>query len=154
MSTRSFIIAHDPETGRYGGIYCHFDGYLEGVGDTLKEHYSDPAKVKALIALGDLSALYPALEPAPGEKHSFGNAAKGVTIAYMRDRGETGCEAVWKDCWTDILEIADNSNAEYVYVWKDGMWHVVDPAIEGKSGMAVLTPFADALAAEQAQEAG
>lgn len=38
MSTRSAII-RKTEDGSYEGIYCHFDGYLAGVGKTLQEHY-------------------------------------------------------------------------------------------------------------------
>ena len=38
-------------------IYCHFDGYIAGVGKTLLNHYTDPEKVNDLMRLGDLSSL-------------------------------------------------------------------------------------------------
>ena len=38
-------------------IYCHSDGYLEHVGRTLIDHYTDPIKIKCLMELGDLSSL-------------------------------------------------------------------------------------------------
>lgn len=48
-------------------IYCHFDGYPEGVGQTLIDHWTDPKKVNRLIALGDLSSLGTVI----GKKHDF-----------------------------------------------------------------------------------
>ena len=47
MATRA-IIWQKTEQG-YRGVYCHWDGYPEGVGRTLKEHYSDPGKVDGLL---------------------------------------------------------------------------------------------------------
>jgi hypothetical protein len=72
MSTRSRI-AIENQDGTVKSIYCHFDGYLSGVGRLLKEYYTTQAKVEALIELGDISAL----EMTPGS-----------TVAYARDRGE------------------------------------------------------------------
>ena len=71
---------------RIKSIYCHSDGYLEGVGDTLREHYTDVKKIKALLALGDISSLYPLVAPPVGVEHGFdfGKRANGVTEAYKR----------------------------------------------------------------------
>lgn len=55
MSTRSRIILKDGDT--YKSIYCHFDGYLEGVGDILLKNYNTPKKVRDLISMGDASSL-------------------------------------------------------------------------------------------------
>jgi len=55
MSTRSYIGIQDGET--ITAIYCHFDGYPSAVGQELSDHYTDPEKVRALVALGDLSVL-------------------------------------------------------------------------------------------------
>jgi len=87
MSTRSLIGIQRPD-GTITGVYCHFDGYPDTVGKILREHYSDPAKVEQLVALGSLSSLGPRLAPKPDEAHSFGRPAKDVTVAYHRDRGE------------------------------------------------------------------
>ena len=39
MSTHATIwIKNSNDT--FTGIYCHFDGYLSGVGDTLLKHYN------------------------------------------------------------------------------------------------------------------
>jgi len=114
MSTRSRIgvirTQHHPmDEERYGhpaewnvqveSIYCHFDGYPEGVGAILDEHYADPAKLDALLALGDLSQLGAEL----GEPHNFDTALDDTrsgaipetwTLAYRRDRGEDNVESV------------------------------------------------------------
>lgn len=70
MSTRSRIgIIREANTDRMviESIYCHFDGYPEGVGQTLIDHWTDPKKVNRLIALGDLSSLGSVI----GRKHDF-----------------------------------------------------------------------------------
>lgn len=88
MATRSRI-AIENEDGSVKSVYCHFDGYLEGVGTTLLNHYNTKEKVEELVSLGSLSALYERVKPDEGENHSFGNAVEGITIAYHRDRGES-----------------------------------------------------------------
>jgi hypothetical protein len=70
MSTRSRIgIVRDSNATKpvVESVYCHFDGYPEGVGQTLLDHWTDPAKVEHLISLGDLSVLGSEI----GEKHDF-----------------------------------------------------------------------------------
>lgn len=56
MSTRSYII--NTENGKYEGIYCHHDGYPDGVGRTLLKNYNDSEKMKELVSLGGISSLY------------------------------------------------------------------------------------------------
>lgn len=48
MGTRTAVF-QEQEDGTYLGFYVHYDGYLEGVGDTLYNHYSNLQKVKELI---------------------------------------------------------------------------------------------------------
>ena len=50
MATRSFIAVRNVD-GSVNGIYCHHDGYPEGVVATLKEHYTSEDKIRALLAL-------------------------------------------------------------------------------------------------------
>jgi hypothetical protein len=66
-------------------IYCHWDGYPEGVGKTLMDHF-DREKTEALINLGDISYLRPSIEKPEG--HTFDKPVEGYTVAYHRDRGE------------------------------------------------------------------
>jgi len=85
MATRSRIGIQNQD-GSVSSIYCHWDGYPEGVGATLNEHYSNRQKLNMLINLGDISILGENI--ATMDEHSFNNPKKGVTVAYHRDRGE------------------------------------------------------------------
>lgn len=57
MSTRSLIGIYREEEKMVEYIYCHFDGYLDGVGKLLEEHYQTQDKIERLIAGGDISYL-------------------------------------------------------------------------------------------------
>jgi len=88
MATRSRIAIED-QTGKVRSIYCHWDGYLSNNGRILLQHYKTQEKVEALIALGSISSLAPETEIPEGVEHNFETPAKGITVAYNRDRGET-----------------------------------------------------------------
>jgi hypothetical protein len=115
MSTHSFI-GYETDTGSVVGVYCHYDGYLDGVGYVLKKHYTDPAKIKALVELGSLSSLGSHL----GEKHTFTDDVdeKEWTTAYHRDRDD---ELVIAE-YDDMYSIA-SSVYEFMYVYMNqGLW--------------------------------
>jgi hypothetical protein len=116
MATRSTIAKINPD-GMVTSIYCHWDGYPGHVGRILEEHYTDPTKIDALFALGDLSVLTPVI----GEQHDFDAPTKGWTIAYGRDRGETGTYALPHmdvDGWKALRK---ESCCAYGYLW-NGVW--------------------------------
>lgn len=118
MSTRSAII-RQTEDGTYAGIYCQFDGYLEGVGYTLLTHYQDANKVKNLIDLGFISQLQERVSPMG--PHSYKCPEEGTTVAYHRDRSEALeiCTAKTAE------EVAEQiGHGGYVYVFRDGKWFV------------------------------
>lgn len=118
MSTRAAVI-HKTPTG-YAGIYSHSDGYIEYLGAALQEHYTDADKVRRLIALGDISILKPKLEPTG--PHSFDRREEDVTVAYGRDRGETGIEAKTGRTVDEVAsQIGHNG---YVYVFDGTGWTV------------------------------
>jgi hypothetical protein len=94
MGTRSTIAIQNAD-GTVTGIYCHWDGYLSHNGDILQKFYTTEEKVRALIALGDLSSLSEQI----GSKHDFNNAPDDECNAYGRDRGETGCDARTEHNW-------------------------------------------------------
>ena len=56
MATRSNIAQLLPDD-RVQVIYCHFDGYMSGVGRTLTKHYKTTDRVAELIALATLLCL-------------------------------------------------------------------------------------------------
>jgi len=61
MGTRS-TIALEFADGTVEQVYCHWDGYLENNGRILSENYTDPFKVKELVALGGFSSLEATVE--------------------------------------------------------------------------------------------
>lgn len=117
ISTRSYIAKKIGEDA-YLTIYCHADGYLTYNGAMLLDHYNTPERVDALLALGDISTLQEKLEPDPNSPHSFNydERQEGVTVAYGRDRGETGTGARV----ATLADLNDESNwTEYVYVFDE-----------------------------------
>lgn len=56
MSTRS-TIAIEFADGTVQQVYCHSDGYLEGVGAWLLKDFSDPSSVRDLIDAGNMLSL-------------------------------------------------------------------------------------------------
>lgn len=118
MATRSTIAKLNPD-GTLTSIYCHWDGYPDGVGATLKEHYTDPTKIDQLLALGDISSLREDI----GEQHHFDSSAD-VTTFYGRDRGETGTYALPHMDIDGWLALRKESWCEYGYLWKDGQWSI------------------------------
>lgn len=98
MATRSRI-AIEKQDGTVESIYCHFDGYVNGVGQTLQNHYSTREKMEKLIELGDISSL----GDTPEE-----------TVAYHRDRNEDLNITSYPDVPT-LFDDGYSSGVEYVY---------------------------------------
>lgn len=120
MSTRSFI-AMELENGKgYRGVYCHSDGYPSWNGRMLHQHYTDPVKLAALLDLGFLSCLGMGL----GEKHDFRDRYdKAITTAYGRDRGDKDCEAEHCHSLLQLIQVARDMDAVYLYVFsRAGEW--------------------------------
>ena len=124
MATRSFIGILNSDDS-VTGVYCHWDGYPDGVGQVLAEHYTDRPRVIELIELGNLSTLGPRITPEPGVDHSFNNPAPGVTVAYGRDRGEKNTEAHTYRSISDLQRnVRNDFGAEYTYVMNhNGDWN-------------------------------
>ena len=125
MSTRSRIGIKDPKSGKIRSVYCHSDGYFEGVGLMLHRHYRDTAKIKALIALGDLSTLDKQVAPPAGVPHHFdGPRAEGVTVAYHRDRSEELIKSEISKGEAGFLAATDACSGEFAYLWDLDKWRV------------------------------
>ena len=56
MSTRS-TIALEYADGTVEQVYCHSDGYLEGVGSQLRRSFTNPFALRELIDGGDMSRI-------------------------------------------------------------------------------------------------
>jgi hypothetical protein len=85
MGTGS-TISRINDDGSVTGIYCHSDGYLEHVGITLYNHFSQRRRLDRLIKMGALSILEASTKRPKG--HTFDNRTEGFTLAYHRDRGD------------------------------------------------------------------
>jgi hypothetical protein len=107
MSTRSRI-AIENQDGTVTSVYCHFDGYVKGVGKTLFENYNRET-TEQLVELGDLSQL---------------NESTETTIAYARDRGEDLEKTIYIDV-EELFEMNSRGGLDYVYcLTKDNIWLV------------------------------
>ena len=123
MSTRCFIGTRNND-GTIHAIYCHFDGYIECVGETLFKHYQDPDKIRKLINGGDISMLDERIDAPKG--HSFESPVKGCTVFYGRDRGVEGTEAKIFVSTGNFVRAAMNSWAEFTYLYQCDEWTVLE----------------------------
>lgn len=124
MGTRSRIAIANAD-GSFTSIYCHWDGYPSHHGIILRDHYKDEAKVRKLIALGDISSLGAEI----GRKHAFDSARDGVVTAYGRDRGEKDIEAKDSADFEHLCELTQQCGGEYLYVFKGGHWFCAEGGI-------------------------
>lgn len=116
MATRSYIGVRNLDAS-VSYIYCHFDGYPDGVGATLINHYADMDRINELMKLGDLSTLGKAI----GSKQNFNDYNshnRDWCLAYGRDRGENNV-SVKKGNYDEL--IVDQS-VDYVYIFDGDYW--------------------------------
>lgn len=121
MATRSTIWYYDEDKQLYRGVYCHRDGYLEGVGKILLESFNFEEGARAIVERGACSDLKPRLDPI-SDWHSFYTPEPGTSVFYHRDR----------DAPLEIYEvrsvrriIVDHAQ-EYNYLWANQEWHLID----------------------------
>jgi hypothetical protein len=122
MSTNSAIGV--VVNGKIKSVYCHRDGYVDGVGKTLVENY-DQAKTEQLVSLGAISSLGSEI----GRQHPFDTynlsyevkaQYRNMTTFYHRDRDED-LSVDWHDTAEDFLE---SYGGEYLYLLgTDGVWY-------------------------------
>lgn len=150
MGTRSRIAMALPG-GKFRSIYCHWDGYPQelGVGWTLLRYY-DEDKTQKLLDLGDVSSLKKEI----GEKHDFNARPEGQTTFYRRDRGEAGVSAKLSETFAELTKLADDCNAEWLYILLDGQWLFSEVWLRDNSpadigSMTLLTTEATELKSER-----
>lgn len=100
MATRS-TIGVTQEDGTIKAIYCHWDGYPEGVGAGLATYYNSKEQAEALISLGGFSALHETLEETKA--------------------GAYGGESDSARTFTDVQDWLKNFNSgeEYFYLYRE-----------------------------------
>ncbi len=125
MATRS-TIALEFADGSVSQVYCHWDGYLSGVGAELVSDYSDPFALRELIDGGDMSSI--------GSPYT--------------DRGE---ELVVRRFQSFDEYVAEGQDEEYDYILRPvegkAVWFVRCYATDGK-----FVTFAEAREAEACEE--
>lgn len=91
---------------KYLGIYCHWDGYPDGVGKELVNNYSDFSKAFNLILGGDCSVIL-----------------DGFIRRYATRDGES-----WKHIQPrkldKIQKVSDDS--EYLYIFMNNRWYLFE----------------------------
>ena len=127
MATRAAIVMEvKGKDHSYEGVYLHFDGYPEGAGQMLVDHYDNDAKVKNLISHGGISSLGEFI----GEKQDFNERIPQQCKFYHRDRGE---ELNIKELeYDEVSKFASDCDAEFTYLYENGVWMVKEkPEFKG-----------------------
>jgi hypothetical protein len=119
MATRS-TIALEFADGTVQQIYCHWDGYLSGVGAELVSDYSDPFALRDLIAEGDTSTI--------GEPYT--NRGEELVIRKYKDFDEYRAECQ-KEEYDYILRNIDGKAVWFVSCGaSEGEWVTIEEAAE------------------------
>jgi hypothetical protein len=126
MSTRSRIgIQLD---NSIVSVYHHWDGYPEGVGKTLNQHFTTKEQVTELIDGGDLSTIMPV--------HDWdGNKVETPFPLYYSERGDQNVEPRMDESLEDYL----SDGEEYAYLFDNGTWICYD--LHGKKPKKVKIPM-------------
>lgn len=117
MGTRSRIgICH--QDGSITSIYTHWDGYPRHHGPILIKHFSTEAKLRELMALGDLSSLACEL----GAQHPFENRKDHLDwcTAYGRDRGDQDVGARRSVNRESLIQLGYDYRVDFVYLFHPG----------------------------------
>ena len=124
MATKSYIGIENTKNRTVRAIYCHWDGYPEYVGAMLHLHYQDADKINALLNGGDISILGKSIEKS--DEHSFETPVDGYTVFYYRDGGQIKRNTMLENEHEYRMEWFSKSDANYIYLYKDGEWWFTD----------------------------
>jgi hypothetical protein len=105
MGTRS-CIGIQKENEQVDWVYCHWDGYPDGVGKTLFDCYNDPEITEFLIQQGSMSSLHETIEECEfhyRSKDKYPDIGHSIsTQGYLNDAVDIGAEYIYllrKDGW-------------------------------------------------------
>ena len=111
MSTRC-TIGIKRQDGTFADIYCHYDGYLSGVGKELFENWNTAEKVELLIEGGTMSSLGSTIEACKFHHTSFGEKREDTLAdTYASYKEYRNSDWFQSDSWI-----------EFIYLFKDGKW--------------------------------
>lgn len=103
MGTRAMIGIVN-ESGTITASYCHYDGYLDGVGKTLIESYNNGEKAIQVARGGYLSSLGADYDESKG-------FAANTDVPELYNNALDYAECAEDDC-----------GAEYIYLWDGTDW--------------------------------
>ena len=129
MATTSTIAVQHAD-GTVSQIYCHFDGYLSGVGKTLLTHYNTLEQAEALVAMGGASCIRETLETS---KFYHRNGREELTVEKYSS-------------WADYFSNACTEGYDYVFT-PDAGWLVMTYRTDR------YLPITEALEREVAEDA-
>jgi hypothetical protein len=105
MGTHAVIAIQYNET--INAVYCHFDGYLEHVGNILQEHYNTEEKIDEIIVRGDMSSLGETIKECKFYEDSEFKVFLDAPFMSARER---------------LLTFANSRFASYLYLFVEGTW--------------------------------
>lgn len=116
MSTRSRIGLVLPD-GKVKSVYCHSDGYPEGVGAVLKKCYNARTDIEKLLDGGDISVLgeHYNEQEAKASWEDFKHPYNGTR--YYKDRGEV-CPPRVDESVAEFVEKIGKCGEDYVYLFE------------------------------------
>lgn len=121
MGTRSFVGRRvDGDTIEV--IYGQFDGYVEGVGKILNEHYNSREKLEEILKLGSFRSLGASLEY-PGEEY-YNRPTEEIDFTaysrfYIRDLGADSNDFNLREEISLSEFMSDSGMIAYAYIWDD-----------------------------------
>ena len=119
MSTRSLVAIELPNR-EVKSIYVHSDGYVEGNGKLLVDHYATYDKAIKLFDYGDCSYLGKTTNECSFYKRDWGRDGHGDTATYNNE-------------YSLMYDYSGATMIEYIYIYKDGEWHVSESNYISKS---------------------
>lgn len=104
MGTHAMIGIWNPVTDEVTASYVHYDGYINGVGTTLVDHYNDTINANLVATGGYLSALCDNYAESRKEAVHSDHAVKYSSVIDYLDNG------------------CDYAGADYIYLWDGEAW--------------------------------
>jgi hypothetical protein len=104
MGTHAMIGIWNPETDEVLASYCHYDGYVEGVGKTLIDNYNVNLLASIVATGGYLSSLTDSYARSRAESVHFDPAEKYSSVEEYLEEG------------------FEYASAHYIYLWDGETW--------------------------------
>lgn len=115
MGTHAMIGYWNKNTGEVKATYCHYDGYVAGVGATLVEYYNEDIVAYAISRVGYVSSLEPSLDDsAQNAVHKNEPSVPYESVEQFMKNGY------------------DYAGAEYLYLWDGSAWFVASRYGDGR----------------------